>query len=215
MDHPTFKVIVESLPPSHLDTVLVLITGIVLPVLLFIASKVFAKKAEKAANQFTVELHSQQQISFQKDRAINLLNDIYQNYFGLIRVKSYQKQWEEWSEILQENSDKHFKTAKKELQLHMQDGLQNALFKNIDLQNEHTEYTIKVKSNVGLLSTIIGDTETEKIQSLVSKGIVETDVSKSLVIGEQITEEINNLSQNITNDQITIKTLNQTLKRTG
>jgi len=206
MDKNTISVIVESLPSDVYTQILPWATGIILPIALFFVSKTFASKAENNANEFTIKLYKEERAHLQKNRAIDLLNEIYKFTFRLKRVNVKRKRSEELGKSVLAANDKIIESKNEQAISYQQENLRVSFSENSELEDLQVEYIINIHSIVGQLSTIIGDEIisglADKVEILTEKAQDPGTISQENV--ESITSEINSLSDRIISGEIEI-----------
>lgn len=199
MSQSTINVIVESLPSNIYSDLLPWIVGIVLPISLFYVSKTFSGNAEKNANEFTIKLYKEERIHLQKIRATELLNEIYKATYNLSRIGKQIKKHEKISKMFLDVNDKIIGSGNETAIILQQENIRMTLLRDEELGITRVDNTININSAIGLLSTIIGDSEVKNLQVKVSqlpKQINdENGITEDLV--NEITDEINTLSDRI------------------
>lgn len=207
MSQSTLNVIVESLPSNIYSELLPWVAGIILPIALFYVSKTFSGKAEKSANEFTIKLYKEERIHLQKIRATELLNEIYKATYNLTRIGKQIKKHEEISKMFLEVNDKIIGSGNETAILLQQENIRMTLLRDEELGISRVDNTINLNSAAGLLSTIIGDPEVknlqEKLSQLPKQINDENGITEELV--NEITDEINTLSDRIVKGQIEIE----------
>jgi hypothetical protein len=206
MNQNPIKVIVESLPSSIYSELLPWFVGIILPIAVLLVSKIYSNKAERSANKFTINLHKEERRHFQKIRASELLNEIYKATYNIKRINLQQKRMEKHEVILAESNDKIISSGNEIAILLHQENMRTLHLRNEELNDSKSDHTINIHSAIGLLSTIIGDNEVQslnkKIQLINKKENEVNGITNELA--EDITNEINTLSERVINEEIQI-----------